>query len=112
MAKIPIIAVSQANRPQGQSGGQGDAVMDTSRVAQSDRIAQDSTVVIALEQKDGIMTVQMVKVRDSVAGKSLRYQCDIDRGIWTFIPETGAASEEECESLRSQFDYTDEEAPF
>lgn len=113
MAKIPIIAVSQANRPHGQSNNPADNVMDTSRVAQSDRIAQDSTVVIALEQKDGIMTVHMVKVRDSVAGKSLHYHCDIDKGLWTYIPEDGSASEEDCNALRSQFDYSaDEETPF
>lgn len=111
MAKIPIIAVSQANRPQNQAGGAAE--MDTSRVAQSDRIAQDSTVVLALEQKDGVMTVHLVKVRDATAGKALRYQCDIDKGLWTFIPEDTNSSEEECVALKSQFDYADgEETPF
>ena len=111
MAKIPIIAVSQANRPQSQGGA--ESVMDTSRVAQSDRIAQDSTIVIALEQRDSVMTMHLVKVRDSVAGKELRYQCDIDKGIWTYIPEgVDGHSNEECDDLRSQFEYEDGETPF
>lgn len=111
MAQIPVIAVSQANRASNQGEG-AENKMDTSRVAQSDRIGQDSTVVLALEQREGIMTVHVVKARDSVAGAALSYRCDVDKGLWTFIPDADTASMQQCDDLRARFDLSDEEAPF
>lgn len=80
LKKIPIIAVSQQNREATDNGP------STANVAQSDRISQDSTVILFLEQKDNVLTLNLVKARDSVNGKKLQYAVDFNRGIFTFIP--------------------------
>lgn len=99
MKKIPIIAVSQQNRSATDDGP------STANVAQSDRISQDSTVIIFLEQKDGILTLNLVKARDSVNGKKVHYACDFDKGIFTYMPEEGdPLSDSHCEDLRKEFD--------
>lgn len=99
LKKIPIIAVSQQNREATDTG------VSTAHVAQSDRIAQDSTAVIFLEQKDNILTLQLVKSRDSVNGKRLQYAIDLDKGIFTYIPtETDGLKGSSCEEVKRQFD--------
>lgn len=80
LKKIPIIAVSQQNREATDNGP------STANVAQSDRISQDSTVILFLEQKDNVLTLNLVKARDSVNGKKLQYAVDFNKGIFTFIP--------------------------
>lgn len=85
MKHIPIIAVSQQNRESTETG------LDVSLVAQSDRIGQDSTVVIFITQNDGIMTLTLAKSRDSETGKKLSYAVDLNKGIWSYIPEANNA---------------------
>lgn len=102
LKKIPIVTVSQQNRESTENG------VNTQHIAQSDRIAQDSTIVIFFEQKDGIMTMHLVKSRDSANMKNLSYAIDLDKGIWQYLPEennalNGAGSAE----LKKEF-YEDE----
>lgn len=80
LKRIPIITVSQQNRENTENG------MDTRLVAQSDRIGQDSTIVIFIDRKDDIMTLHLVKSRDSVNNKQLQYAFDLDKGIFNYIP--------------------------
>lgn len=99
LKKIPIIAISQQNRNSTEDGA------STAHVAQSDRISQDSTVIIFLEQKDGILTLNLVKARDSVNGKKIHYAYDFDKGVFTYMPEeSDPLSNEHCEDLRREFD--------
>lgn len=86
LEKIPIIAVSQQNRGSGNNGEDVETELDVSRISQSDRIGQDSTTVLFLEQKDDILTVHLAKSRDSVSGKRLKYAIDLNRGIFQYIP--------------------------
>lgn len=103
LKKIPIIAVSQQNR------GSVDDGPSTANVAQSDRISQDSTVIVFLEQKDGILTLNLVKARDSVNGKKIHYAYDFDKGIFTYMPEEGdPLNNSHCDDLRKEFE---DEAP-
>lgn len=97
MKKIPIIAVSQQNRELNEDGP------STANVAQSDRISQDSTLLIFLEQKDKILTLNIAKARDSVNGKKLNYAIDLNRGIFEFIPDEDTASPEELSSLANEY---------
>lgn len=100
LKKIPVIAVSQQNR------GATDDGPSTANVAQSDRISQDSTVIVFLEQKDGILTLNLVKARDAVNGKKIHYAYDFDKGIFTYMPEEGdPLSNDHCEQLRREFEY-------
>lgn len=99
LKKIPIISVSQQNRESTENG------VSTANVAQTDRISQDSTILIFIEQKDSVMTLTLGKSRDSVTGKRLSYAVDLDHGIFDYIPEenngvSGAGSEE----LRREFE--------
>ena len=104
LEKIPIIAVSQQNRSSTENG------VDTSHIAQSDRISQDSTIIIFLEQKDSVLTMELAKVRDGANNKKLKYAVDFDKGIFTFIPEE--TNKEDGEELRKEFESDNGEDEF
>lgn len=80
LKKIPIISISQQNRVNTENG------QTTSHVAQTDRISQDSTILIFLEKKEDILTLNLVKSRDSGNGAKLQYAIDLDKGIFRYIP--------------------------
>lgn len=80
MKKIPIISVSQQNRSPTDTG------IGTEHIAQSDRISQDSTIIIFFEKKDDILKMHLVKSRDSENGKDISYNVDFNKGIFTYIP--------------------------
>lgn len=99
LKKIPIIAVSQQNRTSAEGG------LSTSHVAQTDRISQDSTLLLFLEQKDDVLTVNIVKSRDSETNKKIRYAIDLDKGIFEYIPEeNNALNGEGTEDLRNEYE--------
>lgn len=108
MKKIPIISVSQQNRTSVENG------VSTANIAQSDRIAQDSTIILFLEQKDGVLTIHLTKSRDSVNAKDLKYAVDLDKGIFTYIPESGDIDDEEAQKIANSYDepLVDVEEPF
>ena len=97
---IPIIAVSQQNRNVSEEG----SVLDVSKIAQADRIGQDSTVVLFFEQKDNVLTMHIAKSRDSVAGKKINYAINLDKGIFTYIPEeSNALDGEGCKEIAEEY---------
>lgn len=99
LKKIPIIAVSQQNRASTEGG------LSTSQVAQTDRISQDSTLLLFLEQKDDVLTLNIVKSRDSETNKKIRYAIDLDKGIFEYIPEeNNALNGEGTEDLRNEYE--------
>ena len=107
--KIPIIAVSQQNRSSTENG------ISTEHIAQTDRISQDSTIVIFFEQEDGILTMSLVKSRDSERGKKLKYAADFDKGIFSYIPvETDGLQGNQCDDIRNDYEFNsdDGEDPF
>jgi replicative DNA helicase len=82
LKRVPIVSVSQQNRTKNEGGG-----VDTTQIAQSDRIGQDSTCIIFLERDEDIIKLNLVKSRDSANGKVLSYLADFNKGEFTFIPE-------------------------
>ena len=105
--KVPIISVSQQNRNSTQNG------VGLEHVAQSVRIAQDSTIVIFFEQKDGIMTMHLIKSRDSVNMKDLKYSIDLNKGLFIYIPEEDNAIDGQgVEDLRKEFEEDEDEDIF
>lgn len=104
MERIPIIAVSQQNRNSTEEG------IDTTHIAQSDRIGQDSTVILAFHQDGKVLTMTLIKSRDSEVGKKLQYAIDLDKGLFTYIPSESDAAKgnKELDNLRSEFCETDE----
>lgn len=97
MKKIPIIAVSQQNRASTETG------VGTANIAQSDRISQDSTVILFLEQKDNILTMTLAKARDATNNKKLHYAADFDKGVFQYMP-SGDDNPSSCEELREEYD--------
>ena len=104
LKKIPIISVSQQNRGSTENG------VNTTLIAQSDRIGQDSTVIIFFEQKDRILTMHLVKSRDSANDKDIKYAIDLDKGIFRYLPEeNNAVNGQGADELREEFE---EDTPF
>ena len=109
MTKIPVIAVSQQNRESTEKG------VGTEHVSQSDRISQDSTIILFLEKKDDILTLDLVKSRDGGSGKKLKYVVNWDKGIFQYVPSEGDATNgAHCEELEKEYEYqeTDQEGVF
>lgn len=100
LKKIPIIAVSQQNREKTENGA------TTANIAQSDRISQDSTILIFLEQKDSILTLNLVKSRDSETGKMLKYAIDLNKGIFEYIPsdKDNVSTQEDINALYEEYE--------
>lgn len=97
--KIPIFEVSQLNRTKVEEDG-----VDARQLSGSDRIGQDATTIIALEQKPEGLLVKIVKARNGKTGDKLLYDWDIDKGKFTFIPtESDATKGKYNESTRSKF---------
>lgn len=104
---IPIIAVSQQNRSSTENG------QSTENVAQTDRISQDSTILIFLEQKENILTMNLVKARDSVNGKKLQYAIDLNKGIFKYLPnENDGLDESNIQALKEEFEEVTQEDMF
>ena len=80
LKRVPIISVCQQNRTASENG------VDTTQIAQSDRIGQDSTMILFIEKKDDVMKLHLVKSRDSENGKTLTYHVDLNKGNFIYIP--------------------------
>jgi replicative DNA helicase len=84
---IPIISVSQQNRTKNDDNP--DAI-DTTQIAGSDDVGRFATFVIGItrDKKDNtIMTMHVVKSRDSANGQKLTYVIDLNKGYFTYVPE-------------------------
>lgn len=80
--RIPIICVCQQNREKIENG-----TFDTTQLAQSDKIGQDSSCIIFIERKDDLMRLHLVKSRNSGANNTLTYKVDLNTGYFQYIPE-------------------------
>jgi hypothetical protein len=101
LKRLPIITVSQQNRNMVDE----NSVIDVSHIAQADRIGQDSTVVVFLEQKNHVLTMHLAKSRDNGAGVKLKYAIDLDKGVFQFIPnDEDPLDDSGCEELRQEFE--------
>ena len=99
LKKIPIIAVSQQNRASTENG------VGTANIAQSDRISQDSTVILFIEQKDNVLTLNLSKARDAINNKKLYYAVDFDKGVFQFMPSEDD-DPSSCDDLKDEYDGT------
>lgn len=82
MKQIPIVCVAQQNREKTESG-----IQDSTQIAGSDKIGQDSSVILFLERKEDLMLVHITKSRNSGAGQTLTYRIDLNKGYWTYVPD-------------------------
>ena len=79
--RIAVVCVSQQNREKLEEG-----TFDTTQIAMSDRIGQDSSVVIFIERKDDLLKLHIQKSRNSGSGQILTYRVDLNKGIFQFVP--------------------------
>lgn len=108
LKRIPIVAASQQNRADTEEVG-----VSLKNISQSDRIGQDSTTCIAIENKDNIFKMTLIKSRDSASNKTIKYAVDLDKGIFNYIPEEDNALDGAgAQDLREEFDGPQEGAPF
>lgn len=82
--KIPIIALSQANREAVKS----DKIPELEHMSESDAIAQNSTKVITMGQVGGGLKMSVVKNRYGPVGAELVYAWDIDTGEFIFMADS------------------------
>ena len=107
LKKIPIIAVSQQNRQSIEDG------INLTHISQSDRIGQDSTIVLALERKEDVLIVNLLKSRNSENSAQFKYAVDFDKGIFEYINiENDGLKGSKSKELKSEFDYDEEESVF
>ena len=112
---IPIITVTQQNR----TSVDDNSFAGTEHIGQSDRIGQDSTTIIGINQKDGIMTLHVIKARDGGTGKTLNYAVDLDAGKFEYIREEDEISEKIDENdlpprspMNFDYEIVGDELPF
>lgn len=106
LKRIPIISVSQQNRTVVEDGA------NTTQIAQSDRIGQDSTMIIFMEKKDNLIKLILVKSRDSENSKTLSYVVDFNLGTFTYVPdETSEVSQEvsSVDEYKTRYDVVESE---
>ena len=99
LKRIPIISVSQQNRSSTENG------VGSEHIAQSDRIAQDSTIILFFEKhKDdnSLLDIDLVKSRDSVNGKKLTYKVDFNKGDFIYMSSGD-------EKLQARYEDSDSE---
>lgn len=102
LMRIPFIAVSQQNRTTTENG------TGTEHIAQSDRIGQDSTCILFFERNDkndkNLLTIDLVKSRDSENGKKLNYHVDFNTGTFTFIPGEDNVGSEKAKEYNREYE--------
>lgn len=107
--RIPVICVAQQNR---SDSSQADG-HSTTQIGLSDRVGQDSSVVIFLDLHDGISTIELCKARNVAAGKKLKYTTDLNKGVWSYIPcDVDALNGAGTQALRDEFEIAEGEEVF
>lgn len=84
MKRIPIVNLCQQNREK-------DDEINTTQIAGSDRIGQDSTLILFLEKKNkgengDELNITIGKARDGGTGRKLKYKTDFNTGMFIYIP--------------------------
>ena len=98
--KIPVLVVVQSNRE-----GTNYDDLHLENIRDSDGIAYNASVVLAIQQKEEGLQIKDVKARNAKVGIKWVYAWDTDRGVFDYIPqpEKGEEDEEKAEELRRRF---------
>lgn len=110
--KIPVLVVVQANRT-GAMEEDSSGTPSLESIRDSDGIAHNASKVISIRQgKDGILEMGIKKQRFGVVGGKLKYNWDINTGVFTFIPSYDDAqprekTEKQVKTQRKEIDQTD-----
>lgn len=97
---IPVLIVCQSNR----EGAKDDSSPNVENIRDSDGIAYNASLIISAKQKDQGLELSIKKNRNGKNGDSLLYWCDIDKGIFKYIPTgNNATDREEKQKLVKEF---------
>ena len=80
---IPVIIVTQSNREGVKEDG---GLPTTDNIRDSDAIAHSASTIIALQNKNGILELGLLKNREGVMGNVLKYSWHIDEGAFIYFP--------------------------
>lgn len=106
--KIPIIALSQANRMVAKNN-----TPELEHMAESDAIAQNSTKVISMSRTGNELKMAVVKNRYGPVGDEFVYMWDIDKGQFNFSRYGSHGNDSSGETDKNISRRTmDEESPF
>ena len=105
---ILVIAVSQQNREASEEKGK----FNTTQVAGSDRIPQDSSIVMFIDRDEDILRIHMNKVRNGKSGVILTYKTDLNLGRFTFVPDEKTQKYAGTESEAVMAEYSSDEVVF
>lgn len=107
--KIPIIALSQANRMAAKNN-----TPELEHMAESDAIAQNSTKVISMSRKGNELKMAVVKNRYGPVGDEFIYMWDIDKGQFNFSRYGSHGDEDNSSDSDRSISRrpVDEESPF
>lgn len=86
LKQIPIISVAQQNR---QDSEKENVTIGAETVSGAYRISQDATLMLGItrDKKDeSLLTIHILKTRDSVAGGKITYKTDLNKGLFYYIP--------------------------
>lgn len=112
---VPILVVVQSNRG-GVKGEEDDGTPELENIRDSDGIAQNATKVISIRQnKEHVLEMAIKKNTFGSVGGKLKYQWNIDKGEFVFIPsyddaEPAEKTERKVRQVRKQ--YQDKEEVF
>ena len=91
--KVPIVIVVQSNRGGVKSDEDNDGTPELENIRDSDGIAHNATKVLSLAQKDHVLEIAVKKNTFGSVGGKLKYQWDIDKGDFIWIPSEEDAVE-------------------
>ena len=103
---VPVIIVAQSNRE-----GTLTEDLELTNIRDSDGIAYNASIVIAVQQKNNELHLSLKKSRNSSVNAKLTYLWNIDEGRLDYIPSNrgGINDVQRSEDLRKQYDDVDEE---
>lgn len=105
---IPVLVVVQSNRG-GVIDKETEGTPELENIRDSDGIAQNATKVLSLRQKEDVLELGIKKSRFGKVGGKLKYNWNIDKGEFQYIPsydsaEDKAVSHTKVTALKKQYD--------
>lgn len=102
---VPVIVVCQSNRE-----GARNEDLEIENIRDSDGIAYNASIVLAIQQKEVGLQLLVKKSRNSSTNAKLTYVWDADVGKFEYVASTdsGIDDTEKAEAVRRKFDNDDE----
>ena len=108
LKKIPILCAVQLNREDTEESGPS-----TRNIAESDRIGQDATTVLFIENKGDNVRITIGKSRNAKTGDKLTYMWNKNMGIMHYIPtDNDAKKGVDAEAIADSYNDTKSDTIF